>query len=222
MIPSKHPLHRLWAAELTQCSIAHAGWPELVFCSHSRGQWPPSLSAWNTPIPNGSFHPQDNLSKRILFPSQSRKPQICPELLWTPSEFKCSQTLLQHAPPSVFQTQQVCLEHFLWLQRRNAKNIAHTQAAGWGWCVATAPTSAVKCFHPQVPTVFLTKPRGWWEGNALFCVAGNNRGKSSAMQNFRFEGALKITPIQKRLKLPTPSRLSCRQLRPVETWGGEG
>lgn len=48
-----------------------------------------------------------------------------------------------------------------------------------GGCMATAPTSAVKCFHPQVPTVFLTKPRGWWEGNALFCVAGNNRGKSS-------------------------------------------
>lgn len=167
MIPSKHPLHRLWAAELSQCSMAHGGWSELVFCSHSRGQRPPSLSAWTTPIPSGSFHPRDNLSKRILFPPQSRKPQICPELLWTPSGSKCSQTLLQHAPPSVFQTQQVCLEHFLWLRRRNAKNIAHTQAAGWGRVHGNRPYFCCEVLSPPSPHCLPYKAQGLVGGERL-------------------------------------------------------
>lgn len=50
------------------------------------------------------------------------------------------------------------------------------------WEVLSAPSP--HC-HPL-------KAWGWWEGNALFCVVGNNRGKSSAVPKIRFEEELKI------------------------------
>lgn len=83
------------------------------------------------------------------------------------------------------------LEHFLWMQRRDAKNILHpgcrlgaVHGAHHDFCCEVLSAPSPHCHR--------YKAQGGWEGNALFCVAGNNREKSSAMQNLRFDEELKI------------------------------
>lgn len=83
------------------------------------------------------------------------------------------------------------LEHFLWMQRRESENILQP---GWGLGVVHGahPDFCCDVLSAPSPHCHPYKAQGWWEGNALFCVAGNNREKSSAMQNSRFEEELKI------------------------------
>lgn len=83
------------------------------------------------------------------------------------------------------------LEHFLWMQRGDTKNILHP-GFGLGAVHSTHPYFCCEVLSAPSPHCHLYKAQGWWEGNALFCVAGNNREKSSAMQNLRFEEELKI------------------------------
>lgn len=145
----------------------HGGLPKLVFCSHTRGQYTPPcvLVVYLAHLTHRTTPGRGCCSRHSPGSQGCERLKSMPRatmghLLALSVPKSCCNTMPQ--PESSKPNRH--LEHFLWMQRGETLRTSYTQASGWGRCTAPTPTSAVKCFQPQVPTVIFTKPRAGGRG----------------------------------------------------------
>lgn len=172
----------------------HGGLPKLVFCSHTRGQYTPPcvLVVYLAHLTHRTTPGRGCCSRHSPGSQGCERLKSMPRatmghLLALSVPKSCCNTMPQ--PQSSKPNRH--LEHFLWMQRGDTKNILHP-GFGLGAVHSAHPYFCCEVLSAPSPHCHLYKAQGWWEGNALFCVAGNNREKSSATQNLRREEELKI------------------------------